>query len=218
MELICLLGHTAWVRAQLGDMDGALACAKESSAISHEMGSAWAGIDDIGLGDFYYNLGDYAAAESIFEKAVYAQLNLNDPRRVDLWLRKLGDAYRAQDKFSLANMAFHDALNWTRNMANWSHMVSLQCCFAFTTLGKANGLSIITAIPLLLHAVRILGAVQSVLKETGGIFPIEYRAEYDRALETLRERLDPVTFETAWAQGQAMDRKQIVAYLLEDEQ
>jgi hypothetical protein len=53
------------------------------------------------------------------------------------------------------------------------------------------------------------------MEETGEILPIEYRAEYDRDLAILRERLDPTSFETAWAQGRAMNRKQVVAYLME---
>ena len=55
------------------------------------------------------------------------------------------------------------------------------------------------------------------MDETGEILPVEYQAEYERDIAILRERLDPAAFEAAWAQGQAMDRKQIVAYLLEDE-
>ena len=215
IELATCLHFQTWVRSQLGDLDGALACALENSAIAHELGSIWADIDEVGLGDVYYKLGEYDKAESIFKKAIQAQLELNDPRLIDHWHRKLGDLYRAQRKFEQANSSFQEALTWTIDMANWPHVVWLQCCFAFTAIRQACDLPSEEAAPLLLHAARIFGALQPVMDEIGEILPVEYQAEYDRDLAILRERLDPAAFEAAWAQGRAMNRKQVVAYLQE---
>ncbi len=64
--LICALFHKVWVWIQLGDLDEALACARECSTISHELGSPWTDIDDVGLGDLYYISGDFTAAENDF--------------------------------------------------------------------------------------------------------------------------------------------------------
>ncbi len=106
--LATCLWNTSWVQIQLGDIKGALDCARECSIISHEIGSFWADINDVPLGDVLYKLGDYEKAESIFKRAILAQHELGDPWNLDHWLRKLGDVYRAQHKFGQANAAFKD--------------------------------------------------------------------------------------------------------------
>ena len=207
----CLVGLT-WVSAQLGDLQAALAYAQESSDITHEMGSMRADIDQ-SLGDVHYWLGNYAASEKIFQKAILA-----DPESEDFY-RKLGDVYRAQRKYDQAISKYREALPWTIEFSHWHNVVWLQCCFAFTAVGQARDLAPKQpeeAAPLLLRATRIFGSLQPVMTETGEILPVEYQAEYDRDLEILRERLDPTDFEDAWAEGRAMNRKQVVAYLLED--
>ncbi len=101
-------------------------------------------------------------------------------------------------------------------MANWKHVVWLQCCFALTAIGQARDLQSEDAKPYLLRATFILGAIQPVMEETGAMLPIEYRAEYDRDMGILSERLEPAELEAAWTKGCSMNRKQVVAYLLED--
>ncbi len=100
---------------------------------------------------------------------------------------------------------------------SFRHIVWLQHCFAFNALGQALELPVDVGLPLLLRAVKVFRSVQPYNEELGKGYLIEYQAEYERYMVILRERLDPATFDAAWAQGQAMDRKQIVAYLLEDE-
>jgi tetratricopeptide (TPR) repeat protein len=212
--LACCLGFTTWVRTQLGDLVGALACAQEGSTYFHATGNIWADLD-ITLGDISYRLGDYEVAEKIFKKAILTMQEVNDPRLVDDCQRKLGDVYRAQGRFDQALSTFREALFGSIEKSNWYHVVWLQCCFAFTTIQQACELPSDEAAPFLLRAVRIFGALQPMMEETGGKILIEYQAEYDRSQEYLRQRLDPAALEAAWAEGRVMNRKQIVAYLQE---
>ena len=210
---ICLVFQTQ-LRTSLGDLDGALACLQEGSAYFNDISPNAFSVDlDLNWGTIYYQIGNYEAAESHFKNAIAGQHEVNDPNQLDHSLRKLGDVYRAQRKIEQANSAFFEALQWTIETAQWPHVVLVQCCFAFTAIDQACGLPSEEARLHSLRAARILGTIQPVIAETNAVFPSEYKSEYDRALETLRERLDPADLEAAWAEGRAMNRKQVVAYL-----
>lgn len=210
------LGCATFIRAQLGDLQGAFACAQESAAYHDESGDMFAGAH-INLGDISYHIGNYEVAEMIYEKAILIAHEFNNPGGLDHTLRKLGDVYRAQSKFEQANSTFREALIWTNDMADWTHVVMLQCCFAFTAIGQARDLPPEDAKPHLLRTALLLGAVAPVLRETDVIFPIEYQAENDQSLLILRERLDPPVLDAAWVEGRAMKMKQVIEYLLKEE-
>ena len=75
-------------------------------------------------------------------------------------------------KFDQAIFTYRKSLIWTIDMADWGHVVWLQCCFAFTAIGQSRDLPPEEAAPLLLRAARLFGALQPVMEETDEIFPV----------------------------------------------
>ena len=51
----------------------------------------------------------------------------------------------------------------------------------------------------------------------GAPLPPAERPDYERNLAAARAQLDEVTWQTAWAEGQAMTQEQAIAYALEPE-
>jgi predicted ATPase len=68
------------------------------------------------------------------------------------------------------------------------------------------------------RAVHLLGAAASMRKKWGGVIHPVFRAEYDKYINLLREKLGEATFATIWEEGQSMTIEQAIELALREEQ
>jgi hypothetical protein len=64
------------------------------------------------------------------------------------------------------------------------------------------------------RATRLLGAAAALRERIGAPLPPVDRADYDRDVASAHAQLDEVTFDAAWAAGQALTLEQAIAEAL----
>ncbi len=158
------------------------------------------------LGELARTVGDYARAKEVYEECLAIS-------------QETGEVIRqAMSNGNLSYVAFHEG-EYERarilNVLQLRQMVELGA-----KLGTADGLAG-SAGPLAklgepVKAARLLGAANALLGGMG----IEHQAgdqhEFDMYTAEVRAMLDETTFETAFAEGQAMSLEEAVAYALEE--
>jgi hypothetical protein len=65
-------------------------------------------------------------------------------------------------------------------------------------------------------AARLFGAAEIALETIGAPLSPADRVEWERAVATIRARLDPAAFQVAWLDGRTMALEQALAYALLD--
>jgi hypothetical protein len=66
------------------------------------------------------------------------------------------------------------------------------------------------------RAARLLGAAEALREASQSEMTPEERTEYDREVTALRAKLDPATFNAAWAEGRAMTIEQAIEFAISD--
>lgn len=153
--------------------------------------------------------GDYAEAARLAEQALGLARSIGDRIGTYSALSTLALVRQAGNNLALARDHFGQALLLAAELGDVGNMIT---CL--------NGLcSVVTAQGKLLRAVRLAAAAEAAL---GLGEAARYTYTIDRSImaalvATLRERLDPATFATAWAEGAAMPIHTAVAYALEED-
>ncbi len=110
----------------------------------------------------------------------------------------LGEVNRAYD-------LFREALAPHARQYNIRHIAA--CLSGFAVCYRMRG--------QLEDAARLLSAIEARLKATGVWLHPADRADFERTLEVVRDRLEDSAFRHAWAEGQAMDIGQVLAFVQE---
>jgi tetratricopeptide (TPR) repeat protein len=133
--------------------------------------------------------------------------------------RETGEIYR--HSMNLANLAFvaYDEGEYERGRElatsllkhrmeiGWVEWVQIGLMVLAGPLGKLGQPE---------KAARLLGASTSIMAEIGIYFQPGDQPEMDKYIADVRTQLDEATFETAWAEGQAMTLKQALVYALDE--
>jgi tetratricopeptide (TPR) repeat protein len=218
--------------------DEALALQKSTGA-PREPASA-----QVRLGQIDYWQGRLAEARAHFEAALESFQELNDRNGLSWtpsWLGtvafRAGDLQQAQAflddslaigflgglELSFAQLSRGDVARAQSDLAYAADMYSRGLQLALDQGGLPNLAEFLEGFAKLAlagaqpeRAARLLGAAAALREEIGTPVPAVERADYDQALAQARDQLGPAAFEAAWAEGQAMNWEQAVAYALEN--
>jgi tetratricopeptide (TPR) repeat protein len=160
------------------------------------------------LGDLAYVEGDFMRARELIEQSVALQRGMEDKIRLCYALSDLGRVLIHFGEIDNSEALFKEAMSIQQKLGK-AHLSTSVMFMDFAFLAHARYQS--------LRAVRLLGAWESLCKNTGYRIEGIERPDYDRILASLRAQLDESTFESAWAEGAALTLEQAVELALSDE-
>jgi non-specific serine/threonine protein kinase len=202
-------GITAWalnlkggLAAQRGEYDLARSLLENALATCLEIGDTYLhGWILTHLGMTAGFAGDNDLAQTYLEQCLLAAQSLNDPWQVAAFQYKLavilerqGDVYRSA-QLDRQVLATHWQLGSEMTLVG---LLDSAACYAVTLNQCAE-------------AVGLLSAADRVRRRTGTAIPIDFVEEYDRVLETAKERLGDLEFAAAWTAGETMTVEALVA-------
>jgi predicted ATPase len=204
--LAAALRNLAVIDGSLGNYARAEACYEESLAIFQAAGDqAWIGRVLNNLGELARIRGDYARAVGLHEQSLAIFRALGDKTVMTWTLYSLGQAAReAGDRLDRAGAFFVESLTLFREIEG---TVGIAYCLAgLGELAQAYGWPD--------RAARLFGAVDALLTAAGAHFwPTDHQG-YETAVAAARAALEPDTWDTAWAEGQAMTVDEACSYAL----
>jgi predicted ATPase/DNA-binding SARP family transcriptional activator len=150
------------------------------------------------MGNIALQQMDYRKAQECYHEALTLFRELGDKPCISGTLISLGWVMLRQGDVNRAQACFQESLQLLHPPEDVSQILECLDCFAKLSLARRQGE----------RAVRLYGAL-------GALRP-ESHAEYENSAATIREALDPQTFDTAWARGQGMTLEQASAYALQE--
>jgi tetratricopeptide (TPR) repeat protein len=181
---------------------------QEALVISREMrDSRGVAVALHGLGVVASRRGDGSAAQALLEEA----LALNRRRNMR--------GYEAGNLTGLATVALN------RGDVPKARALLAQALEIQHEIGERRGIAealrlfarLASLKPQAGHAARLFGTAEALQEATGAPIPPSQRADYDRAIASVRAAMDEEAFITAWSEGRAMSLEQAVHYALEDD-
>jgi tetratricopeptide (TPR) repeat protein len=169
--------------------------------------------DKSGVAQGYTNLGelerlqgDLSQAKEAYEKSRNVAHEIGDGLRESILLINLGFIALHEDDAEGAQAMLRESLILALEIEHTAYTADKLSALAGSAvaLGQPE------------RAARLVGAAEAQY-ETQGYVPQGYDIpEFERYRAAAHEQLDEVTFETAWAEGQAMDLHEAIAYALEE--
>jgi non-specific serine/threonine protein kinase len=158
------------------------------------------------LGEHARLLGDLERAKEAYEESLIVAREIGDGLRESLLLINLGFIALHED----------DAVS-AQDMLKRSLKLSLEIGHTAYTADKLAALAgADVALGRPVRAARLMAAADALFESTGYIPQPGDIPEFERYEAAAREALDGVTFETAWAEGQAMSLDEAIAYALDE--
>jgi predicted ATPase/DNA-binding SARP family transcriptional activator len=158
------------------------------------------------LGDVAWHQGDLKKAASLYEECVIAFKEIRDQNFLAYAVRRLGQLASRQDEFEKATLLCGESLSLNQGLRDERGVIASLSAFAGIATARGN----------FVFAARLFGAIESFISTLGiRLLQID-EMEYDRNVAALREKLDRVTLEKAWAKGKVMTIDQAIAFAPED--
>lgn len=159
------------------------------------------------LGTLALRQGDIPKARALQEEALFHKQQLGDMRGILFSVWALGNIARLQTKYSLARAYYTQAIQTAQQIEDkWSLPY---CIEAFGYLAVAN--------QQLHRAAIIFAAADSLRGATGAPLPPIWQADYAHALATIKDQLGAVAFAVVWQEGQTLELKKAITFVLESE-
>ena len=158
------------------------------------------------LGEQARLLGDMPRAIQAHEECLNIAREIGDKLREAITLINLGLIDQHEGEAERAQALFMESLTLALEIR---HLVLKVDTLAY--LASAVGAS-----GHLKHAARLFGAAEVLYDTYGFSHQADDLPEWERSRDNVREQLGEVTFETAWAEGQAMNLDEAIAYALEE--
>ena len=201
---LALIFHGLVLREQ-GDYTAARASMHKALALRRELddkrGIAGCLMD---IGTTAYVQGD-PSAESLLETSLKMSEELADQFGIPRCLHDLGEISLSHGDLVRARVRFAQGLQIFRDQGDKRN--AIQCLEGLAGVAAANS--------QVVDAARLLGAAQDAREAMGVPLPVNCRANYDRTLWVVRQRLDEATLAATWAEGRAMTMEQAIAYALD---
>ena len=199
------LNMLGWVLLQAGDYSAAQFSFEESVRLLRELGDKWlASLSLANIGLLLYQKGEYLAAAGYLEQGLEIMREFGDPRNVAEAMQGLGRVVLAQGNYPRAQLMYRQSLTIWRDLGN--KRGTMMVLDSFASLAMARG--------TFESAVRLFGALEALLAETGAALEPHHRADFDRNLAAARAHLDEAAFHRARAEGRAMSMDQAIEYAL----
>lgn len=184
-----------------GDYEAARALFKKSLSIKQELGDKEGIASSLNrLGVVARCEGDYEQAQSLLEESLDLFRELGEKEGIAMVLNNLGQIAREQERYVEARALHEDSLFILQVLGD--KMAIAVCLLGLADTARAEGRPE--------RAVRLLGAIDSMLKAAGAVLEPTDRNEYDRNVASTREVLGEDAFQSAWAAGQEMALEQAI--------
>jgi tetratricopeptide (TPR) repeat protein len=149
--------------------------------------------------------GELRRAQELYDESVALARELKDDAIVAVELLNLGHVERQLGNHDRSEHLFRESLRLS--LAHGSARLIPDCLV---------GLGCTAAVRGDLHrAARLLAAGQAALEAAGAVLDPDDQPEFDRAVNAVRERLDPGAFDALWEEGRTMDADRAVGFALE---
>jgi tetratricopeptide (TPR) repeat protein len=156
------------------------------------------------LGELARLDGDYERAAKVYEECIAVSRETGDRHREAIMLGNLGYIAFHQGDHERAEVLALEALNLLREPKLEYPIAIVVAMLGGPVAAKGDAE----------RAGRLLGASEALLETMGvGLQPAD-QFEIDRYVAAVREQLDEVAFEAAWAAGRAMSLEEALAYAL----
>lgn len=189
-----------------GNFDQARTLYMESLAAFRAVGDMSMSAYPLGnLGRLAFYAGDYAQAESAFQEALAIGREAHDGVAVADWLVQQGNLKLHQGQIEAVQPIFEECLDRWREMGNLVGIGDSLIMAAWLAAGYEK----------YERAARLLGAAHALQADFSARTEVMTRAEQQRQVDALRERMGTQTFAAAWAEGYALLPEQAIAYALE---
>jgi non-specific serine/threonine protein kinase len=207
--------NSAWALVYLGAHSTAspdeyregIALCEEGLALFRELGdrSGMARALNI-LGELARLVGDYQRARTVYEECLAVFREAGDALREAIVLGNLSYIAQHQGDHGRAEALCKEAIVRLRELELRYPMAFFLAALAGPVAAKGDAE----------RAACLLGAAEALREAMGiGLVPSD-QFEVDRYVSAVREQLDEMTFEAAWAEGRAMSLEVAIAYALEE--
>jgi predicted ATPase/serine/threonine protein kinase len=152
--------------------------------------------------------GEFVRARELLEQTVIAHRRMEDKIRLCYALSDLGIVLIHFGELDYSEALFKETLSIQLMLGTGSTSTSLVFMgFAFLANARSQPL----------HAIRLLGAWESLCNTSGYHIEAPERREYESNLASLHAQLDESTFKSAWAEGAMLTLEQAVELALKGE-
>jgi predicted ATPase/class 3 adenylate cyclase len=180
---------------------------QESLTLFRKIGDRWGMAQAFNLmGDMARIKGAYVQAEGFYVESLQIYRQLGIKRDIPASLHNLGHVALATGDLDRARNYFTESLLLHRELGN-KHGVA-EC------LAGLAGVAGLQQQPV--RAARLFAASAALRKAMGGEAWAAEKADYERNLSLARTELDEESWQRAWAEGEAMDVEQAIAYALRE--
>jgi non-specific serine/threonine protein kinase len=157
-----------------------------------------------GLGAIARYQGKYARANAYYRESLRVWRRLGRKAVAGMVLHEQGYVALRQGATAHAAAHFTESLVLAQELGRTRNI----------TLSLAGLAAVACAVSEYVQAVRLLGAVAALLSASNHVLDPTVRSDYDRSTAAARAHLDAVTFDRAWAAGQALPPEQAIAEAL----
>ena len=207
LEIGRALRYLGPVLYSLGEHEAAGLALEESLALARQQhdrsGVAWSLVF---LGDVALQRGNTAQAQRLYEEGIDVLRGLEDNVHLAYALRRLGLVMREHKDYGRAKVLCQESLEL--------NLVSRDRRAVAASLVGLTGLAIVHEDTL--RAARLLGAVETLVKDIAAHLLLPDRLEYEFHVRSIHTQLDTSTLNRAWAEGQSMSMEQVAEYALGD--
>lgn len=194
------------IASSQGDYVRATGLYGESLALAREQGDrAAAALILSNLAEDATILGDYGRAAALHEEALALSRSLGWVSATGLALQGLGEVRYYQGDYARATALLRESLVYYRDTSYETYAAENLEILARVACAEGE----------MTRAARLLGAAAAMRDRVGAARETNKQPVYDSAVAQTRAALGDVTFSAAWAEGQAMDFEQALAYVLD---
>ena len=199
-NIIRALRWLANIQSFQGNAGQAVALLEESLALAREQGDKWQiGNTVLTLVTITLHQGDLQQAETYAQESLMLFRELHHKDGMAVALAFLGDIKRIQGDLTLARALCKEGVSLAREGGSHYSMGWSLISLAMVTAAEEQPE----------QAARLFGAAEPWLNPSTEMDPAE-RADYERAVESVRAQLGEKAFAAAWTEGRSMTLEQVL--------
>ena len=206
-----------------GEQDAGNQLLQESLALCRQLGDKkMMGYCLLALGDQATILGDYESAKAFLDESLSLLLASGDKRGIAIVHNNLGNVALVQENYEAARTSYQESLALSYKIGSKQHIANTLSGLAGVTVtvrrqAVATPQLKRTMLPSDFYerAVRLLGAIATILQEIGGVLEPMERSINEQAATAARLALGEEAFAKAWKAGQTISLEQAIALALE---